>query len=302
MSRGFEPFPSQNLAEAGFGGRVWQQREPIAGIDRISSTSDPRYPYDPITMSAYHIAALSLIMLCASAAQGQGEAPSRWSLHAQAGAGGGYRNLSATGSSATIDAIMDGRNDREEYRIALGGHLGLGFQLTRRISLDAAVEYHQVGWKEHFDLSQLTFGDMIDPRRGLIYQTNDVAIPQRSTTQTIFHYLGLRLGAGLTLGEGRWRSITSIGVMPAWLFAARKRTHAEYVDGREDVVSRPPAEKFNAFNLFPYLGTGVAYNPGGRWEWRLQPTVRYGTSRIIDAPISASLFSGTVELGVRFTL
>lgn len=151
-------------------------------------------------MSIYHFAALSLVMFCASAAQGQGDAPSRWSLHAQAGAGGGYRNLSASRSSATIDAIMDGRNDREEQRLALVGHLGLGFQLSRRFDLDAAVGYHQVGWQQHFDLSQSTFGDMIDPRRGYIYQTNDVAIPQRSTTHAIFHYLSVRIGAGLTLG------------------------------------------------------------------------------------------------------
>ena len=61
-------------------------------------------------------------------------------------------------------------------------------------------------------------------------------------------------------------------------------------------------EAFKAFNLFPWFGTGVAFHPGGRWEWRLQPTVRYGALRIIDTPITAHLFSGTVDLGVLFRL
>lgn len=253
-------------------------------------------------MSIHHTAALFYLMAYAGSMLGQTEAPSRWSLQAQAGAGSGFRSLSTNNSTATNETIIAGRDDREEQRLALVGHLGLGFQLSRRFDLDAAVGYHQVGWQQHFDLSQLTFGDMIDPRRGYIYQTNDVAIPQRSTTHAIFHYLSVRIGAGLTLGEGRWRSITNIGVMPAWLLAARTRTFTEYVDGREEVVSRPPNEQFNVFNLFPYLGSGIAFNPGGRWEWRLQPTVRYGVNRIIDAPITAHLFSGTVDLGVRFTL
>jgi hypothetical protein len=61
-------------------------------------------------------------------------------------------------------------------------------------------------------------------------------------------------------------------------------------------------ETFNAFNLFPYLGTGVAFHPSGRWEWRLQPSVRYGVIRIIDTPITAHVFNGTVDLSVWLAL
>lgn len=184
--------------------------------------------------------------------------------------------------------------------MALGGHLGVGYQLSRCIGLEARLGYAQLGWQQQIHMEGLTFGDMIDPRNGSIYVTDDLAIPERITIVEVFHYVDFRLGASLTLGRGHWRSISALGVAPALLIAARTHTRNEYSDGRRTHESREAMGPYRDLNLFPYFSTGLAFHPGGRWEWRLQPVVRYGALRIIDAPITAHMFSGTVDFSVRF--
>jgi hypothetical protein len=237
-----------------------------------------------------------LFIAFASVSSAQTDSTRRWTVGVGVGAGLGYRTLSITEPSTTVDWIIRSRDEREEPRMALGGNVGAGYQLSRRIGLEAGIGYVQQGWQWHIDAGNFIIRDPIDP---LI---TDPAIPERITFSEVFHYLDLRLGATLTLGQGRWRSVSALGVAPALLIAARTRTYSEYSDGRRTHESREPVETFNDFNLFPYFGTGVAFHPGGRWEWRLQPSVRYGAMRIIDTPITAHIFSGTVDFGVRFAL
>lgn len=253
-------------------------------------------------MPALRLSLLLPLIVLVSLSQGQTDSLRRWTIGVGTGAGLGYRTLSPTAPSTTVDAVIRSRNEREEPRMALGGYVGGGYQLSHCIGLEAGIGYTQLGWQQRIDIRDLTFGDMIDPRRGFIYGTDDLAMLERITFSDVFHYLDFRLGATLTLGQGRWRSVSALGVAPALLVAARTRTYSEYSDGHRTHESREAMETFNTFNLFPYLGTGVAFHPGGRWEWRLQPTVRYGAMRIIDTPITAHVFSGTVDFGVRFAL
>ncbi len=243
---------------------------------------------------------LPLLFLTA-VARGQ-EAPiRRWTLGAGIGAGISYRSLTATAPSATSNAIIDLRNDREEPLLVPGGQVDLGYQLTGKVALEAGLYYAQLGWQQRIRMEDLTFGDWIDPRRGFIYATEGVMF-DRINLSDVYHHLGLRLGATFTWGQGRWRSVTSAGVAPAFLIAVRHRSMTVYEDGHRTRERREPKETFNSFNMFPYFATGLSFHPGGRWIWQLQPAVRYGVLRIIDAPITAHLFSGTLEFGVRYTL
>lgn len=245
-------------------------------------------------MPALRLLFLLPLIVLVSVSQGQTDSTRRWTIGTGVGAGLGYRTLAHTAPSTITDLIIRSRDEREEPRIALGGYVGVSYRLSRRIGLEAGIGHAQFGWQQRSDATGYIVRDPVDAA--------DPAIPERTMSSYIFHYLDVRLGATLTLGRGRWRSVSSLGVAPAFLIATRIRTQSEFSDGRRTEESHEPMEAFNTFNLFPYLGTGVAFHPNGRWEWRLQPSVRYGAMRIIDAPITAHVFSGIVDLGVRFTL
>jgi hypothetical protein len=226
----------------------------------------------------------------------------RWSIGATGWAGAAHRMLINTDGSALAARIIDLRNDREHADLALGVGLLANYRLSARFSLEAGAAYARFGYAHDVALGDLSFGDPIDPRRGFIYNTDDFAMPSSWRFVDRFHYLQLPLGVVMELGQGRWRSTTTLGAAPAFLLAAKGLTVRTYGDGRVERERFEPLEDFASFNLIAYLGTGVAFSSSERWQWQLRPTLQYGALRIIDAPVSARIGSLTLNAGVRMAL
>jgi hypothetical protein len=225
----------------------------------------------------------------------------RWSIGASGWAGASYRTLVDTDGSALADRIIAIREDREHADMAVGGGCHVNYRLSDRFILEAGVAYARLGYAHSVDLSELTFGDAIEPRRGFIYSTNDV-LPANWRFVDRFHCLEVPIGVVMELGHGRWRSSTTLGVAPAFLLAAQDLLVSTYADGRVERENFEPLEDYASFNLIPYFSTGVSMHPGGRWNWSLRPTFRYGALKLIDAPVSGRVYSVTLDLGVQFTL
>jgi len=226
---------------------------------------------------------------------------SGWSIGVNAGAGVGYRTLYTNQSSIATETIKLTRDGREEPRVAISASFRIARQFSKRFGFEAGVGYHQTGWQYGSDLSELTFGDLIDPRRGFIYAT-DTEVPVEATFIDIFHYLEVPLAFTVTLGRGKLRSVSAIGIAPSFLVTANAVTDYIYGDGRTERSRYEPVESYKTLNMIPFFSTGLAIRSGTRWEFRLQPTVRYGLIDIIDAPITAKIYSGTLEAGVRLAL
>lgn len=247
------------------------------------------------------LAAFGLCLMGSVHAQTEA-AKGRWSIGASSWSGVAYRSLLNNDGSELAERIIVGRNDRERPELTLGGGFNAAYRISQRLSLEAGVAYARFGYAISVNLSDLTFGDAIDPRRGFIYNTGDHALPSSWRFIDRFHYLEVPIGLVMELGEGRWRSSTTLGVAPAFLLAAQGITVSEYSDGRVERESFEPLEEFTSFNLIPYFSTGLSMHPGGRWHWSMRPTFRYGALKIIDAPLSARVYSLTLDLGVGFRI
>lgn len=240
-------------------------------------------------------------MLLASMIATAQDAPGRWSIGGSLHAGAAYRTLVNTDGSELADMIISSRNERETPMLVSGGGFQSEYRLSTRFSIGAGLVYTHFGYDYKFDLSDLTFGDAIEPRRGFIYNTNDVP-PKTVRLVDRWNYMEVPIYMAMELGKGRWRSSTTVGIAPAFLIAARGMTERTFEDGNVDRERYDQPEDFERFNLIPFVSTGVSMHPGGRWQWYMRPTVRYGSLLIIDTPISARLFSLTADVGVRFTL
>lgn len=226
---------------------------------------------------------------------------SGWNFGVNAGVGMGYRTLINHQSSVLTAATIMEREAREEPRIAYGASFRCGRQISRRFGLEFGLGYFQTGWQYEVDMTALTFGDQIDPRRGFIYATDDV-IPVEAKLINVVHYLELPMAATLTFGKGRVRSVTAVGISPAYLLTASDAVDYKFEDGSTERSRYAPSTPYQNFNLFSFLSTGLSVQSKRGLEFRLQPTVRYGLLEIIDLPISARVFNGTVDLGVRIAL
>ena len=234
--------------------------------------------------------------------QAQNAVPNgRWSIGASVWSGATYRTLLNTDGSELADQIITGRDDREHADVAIGGGFHTAYRLSDRFSLEAGVDYARFGNASMVNLSDLTFGDAIDPRRGFVYNTDDVP-PESWRLMDRYHYLEIPIGVVMELGQGRWRSSSTLGVAPAFLLAAQGVTVSTYANDQQERETFDLPGDYAAFNLIPYFSTGVAMHPGGRWNWSLRPTFRYGALKLNDAPVSARVYSVTLDLGVQFTL
>ncbi|MCU0318941.1 MAG: outer membrane beta-barrel protein [Flavobacteriales bacterium] len=254
-------------------------------------------------MPPYFLLITVLALSLTATVHAQENAPTRrWSIGASLGTGLAYRSLINTDGSVFADQVINERNEREKRDLAIGGGFFAGYRISDRLSLEAGVAYARLGYVSSFDLSDLTFGDIIDPRRGFVFNANDIAVPSSWRLLDRFHYLEVPIGLVLELGKGRWRSSTTVGVAPAFLLAAQGLTVSTFADGRveRELYGRP--EDFASFNLVPYISTGISMHPGGRWSWMLRPTFRLGALDLIDAPVSGRVYSATLELGVRYDL
>jgi len=70
-----------------------------------------------------------------------------------------------------------------------------------------------------------------------------------------------------------------------------------YLSGDVQRNSSKSLTNFNKWSVSPMVGIGLEWQPGDKVQYRLEPTFRYGITKIIDAPVTAFLWSG----GLQFT-
>lgn len=214
-----------------------------------------------------------------------------WMVGMSVSPGIACRSLVSTTSDASWDNHIAFRNSYEEPRLAYGGSLFCALGISDRLSLEGGLGYSIQGYQLNMDRS--TFGDMIDPNRGFVYETNDVPRAVRYS----FHYLELPLRAVFHCGKGRFRWITSAGITTSYLLRSTTTLVMQNAKGSTERRTSESGYDYNTIGLFPTLSTGVSYKLNDRMDLRLEPQARYGVLRIIDAPISAHLWSA----GLCFT-
>jgi hypothetical protein len=237
------------------------------------------------------ITALSLLL--AFSVQGQDAAAvqpaaSRWSVGLNVTPAMAYRQLVVVQEHPITPYVLNSRNEREIPLITGHGSIMAGYALSEKFGIEGGIGYSRFGW-DH-PLKDLTFGDQIDPRRGFVYSTSaDLARP--ITFRETFHYLDIPVRATVSLGRGKLKWIGSLGVSASILMRA---SHISiYAEGRKEYEQH----LFGRFNLFPTIGTGLAYRLNDRHELRLEPTFRYGMLKITDQPITGYLWSAGVNFG-----
>ena len=200
-----------------------------------------------------------------------------------------YRSLELVDRNPASEVIIDALNRLHTPRPGLTASLVAGYEVSERWALEAGAGYALHGWA--WDLSTLTFGDQIDPRRGFIYNAEDVL----GSIHQEFHYLNVPVRATLTLGKGRLRSISGVGASASFLLKANSVT---VLNGERKAVEQ---DGYDTFNLFPMLSTGVSYALGEQGALRFEPMFRFGALKLRDGPIGERLWSAGLALGyVRY--
>lgn len=232
-------------------------------------------------------------MLCAQEAA---TTTVKWAIGMSVSPGIAFRNLVSTEEDGSWNNNVAFRNSYEEPRFAYGGNLFCALGLTERFSVEGGLGYSLMGYQLNMD--GLTFGDAIDPNRGFIYETNDAPIAIRRS----FQYAELPLRLVFQCGKGRLRWISAAGLTTGYLLKSTSTMVTVDAEGSTDRSTSELNGDYNTIGLFPTVSTGVSYRLNDRMDLRLEPQARYGVLRIIDAPVTAHLWSVGIGFGVLWRL
>jgi hypothetical protein len=232
----------------------------------------------------------SIALLLVLSMQGQDAAPiapvaSKWSFGVNVSPDLAFRRLDLAQHNAMLESMIDFRNETEMPRFGYSASIMAGYAINARWGFEAGVGYALRGWE--LDVSKLTFGDQIDERRGFTYSTGELL----RNIGWRFHYLDVPVRGTFTLGSGRLRSISSVGISLNLLIIA---THSSSLNNDLRITE---LNAYNTVNLSPTISTGVAYRLNDRMELRMEPTFRYGLLELREAPITEYLWSAGVNFG-----
>ncbi len=210
-----------------------------------------------------------------------------------------YRDLVINESNSITEITVDSRNKNEIPRISYTGGLNVGYQISKNVGIETGIQYSEKGYAR--ELEDLVYGDMIDPRLGFIYPESSTSPIENIRINYRFNYLDIPLKAVFKLGNRKLRFIGSIGVVTNVFLNEKRTIRYEYEDGRTSrKVSSTPNE-YNSVNVSPTLSIGVDYKLSEKFNLRLEPTYRYGLMQIIDAPISAHLWSAGLNFSCYYS-
>jgi hypothetical protein len=230
------------------------------------------------------------LMLTAPFARGQDATgrskASRLHVGVQASPDIAYRSLLLVHRNPASENIIAARNHHDMQRLGFTGNFFVGYSFSERIALEIGAGYALRGWE--IDISKLTFGDAIDPRRGFIYNTNDVLGPVRED----FHFIHVPVRATCTLGQGRLRFIGSIGAAADFLLRAQ---HVGFWNGERRAQDM---DGFRALDLTAIASVGAAIRVWERNIIRVEPTFRHGLLNLRENdPIGVRLWGYGIALG-----
>lgn len=211
-----------------------------------------------------------------------------------------YRTLKNNDGSSTSSMIIDLLNKNEEPKIGYTAGLNICYNISKHLGFEVGAQYSNKGYA--FKKSDLTFGDVIDPRYGFVYNSNGSAGPTKVKFLYNYIYLDVPVRAIFSFGEKRIHFVTSIGITTNILLNATQTSVLEYENGDTKHETNDQQYNFKTLDISPTVSVGVDYKISNKINLRVEPTFRYGLLKIIDTPITAYLWSGGLNITCYYAI
>lgn len=211
------------------------------------------------------------------------------------------RILKNNNGSSTSSLIIDLRNKNEGAKFGYTAGANICYNFLKRLGIELGFQYSNKGYA--YKSSGLTFGDPIDPRYGFVY-TSSGSTTALSDVKFIYNhiYLDVPLRAILSFGEKRISFVASIGITANILLKATQTSVLEYENGDTKRETSDQHYDYKTLDISPTLSVGADYKISSKISLRVEPTIRYGLLKIIDAPITTYLWNSGLNITCYFAL
>lgn len=202
-----------------------------------------------------------------------------------------YRTLENNDGSVTSSMVIDSRNSYEIPKLGYSTGLSICYNAFKHVGFETGLHYSSKG--EKYTNSNLTYGDMIDPRRG--FYTHGATATKVEIIYN-YNYLDIPLRAIFTFGNKKVKFISSVGVTTNILISATQKSIITFENGDKERNTQKQQYSFKPVNLSPTISLGMDYGFSKKINLRVEPTFRYGLLKISDTPVTSYLWSAGLNI------
>lgn len=212
-----------------------------------------------------------------------------------------YRILDNNGGDAMADKIIELREETEIPKYSFSTGVSVGYALTRHFAVEVGLQYSNKGYMQKFDESNLTYGDMVDPRYGFLYEP---AAPGPEKIKFVYNHIYLDIPVRLIFnpGSSKFTFMSSLGLTPS-VFLDATQTNVFVYENGDKKISTNDQSFFTSkdFMLSATISAGVNYRINEKFRVAAEPTFRYGLTKITDSTITAYLWSVGFNIGCYYS-
>lgn len=211
-----------------------------------------------------------------------------------------YRTLKNNDGSEVSNELTDILNKNDQPKMGYTAGLNMCNNFSKHIGIEVGLQYSNKGYA--FQQSDLTFSNNIDPRYGFVYNSNGSALPSQIKLIYNYIYLDIPISAIFRFGEKRIQFITSIGITTNILLNTTVKSVVTYDDSTVKNQTNKLNYDFNKLNISPTISAGINYKISSKMNISVAPAFRYGILKIIDAPITAYLWSAGLNVTCYYAI
>lgn len=200
------------------------------------------------------------------------------------------RTLEAKEHGEFTDVLIDLANDLEVPKASYTLGLEVNYRFATHWFVESGLQYADLGFRTHE--SQFVGTDPL---------MNDPALIGSGRTIYSYRYLGLPLMVRYELGRKKVRFSTAIGIISDLFVKATSTSVFTRTGGNE--TRRTTTDTYSDYrtaSISACSDLGVIYRFNARLGMRLAVTGRYQLTELVDAPITAHLWSVGLLAGLRY--
>jgi hypothetical protein len=213
-----------------------------------------------------------------------------------------FRTLLNNDGSSFSASIIDSYNKLDKPKFGYTSGVNVGYTLTKHISLEAGIQYSNKGFQTT-NLYALTFGDMIDRRRGFVYNTNlSSSFLTSGKIVYRYNYLDVPLKVNFVFGKKKLHLISSVGLTTNFLIRSTTSFVGADSTGKSIKNSSITTNAYNRVNLSPMVSCGIEYMITAKMFFRIEPTFRFGILKLSDTPVTQYLWNAGLNVSYYFKI
>lgn len=215
-----------------------------------------------------------------------------------------YRTLE-TNTSDSYKIIVKFRNEDEKPRFGYSFGVNSFIKINRYLEFGYGIQNSVEGYQYKIDYKSLTFGEMIDPRYGFVYNTDSMALGINEIIyRYTYKYLEIPLKIGVRFGYKKLKYFADAGLAFSYLYKYSNNVVTKYENGDIDrnSVDYRYFENVNKFGVFGIASVGVSFDLTKRLFIQGTPTFRYGFIETHDSQINEHLWSAGFNCSLYYNL